>query len=576
MEQQDNLFNTFDKTLYRQGAPLYKGDGNPITDISNIEPSNVGDGYPTGNTEMVKGAFQSGNFLTGVRGWQLTPDSAEFQTAIFNIGGTVITIDNTQDIQTNLDLISTSGGGTLFLQPGTYTLTSDISIPEGVTLQGVSRDGVIIDCNGSYKVQIIGTNAYTAGTISINDGQDEVVGAGTTFTPAMVGQYIYLNGLWYEITAFTDTTHIDIAIPYAGTNLSGYAYAIATVNFNSVIRKLTISGATGAGFKINYANEPWIDDLIITGNGTGMDLDYVVFPKMFVLCDTNGVNLDMNYVSGFKVDYCSFSFSTIGAGVVMSNIISATFFDSAVDENTGDGMNMTNCQGVAIISNSFSDNGGQGIEMVSGCNDCQMIALVVDGNTSDGIKLTATDDRNTVVASSIVNNGGYGINIAAATCDNNQIIAPAFSGNSSGTINDLGTNTFVSPQDVFTPEYKNGTSTYDTATATGTKNIAHGMGATPSFVKLTFLSQGQFGSGTLNNVFTIYNGTTTSTIGFCYANGALRDCTGTSILLYGPTGGSNTEFVTGVVTLDATNISIAFTKTNSPTGTYSILWEAYK
>jgi len=167
---EENVYNTFDKTLYRQGSPLYKGDGNPITDISNIQPSHIGDGFSTGGTEMVNNYLQSANFETGVRGWQLTPTSAEFQTAIFNIGGTVITIDNTEDIQTNLDIISTAGGGTLYLQNGTYTLTADVSIPSGVTLQGVSRDGVIIDCNSAYKVQITGTNIYTTGTVALNAG----------------------------------------------------------------------------------------------------------------------------------------------------------------------------------------------------------------------------------------------------------------------------------------------------------------------------------------------------------------------------------------------------------------------
>ncbi len=54
---------------------------------------------------MAAGSFQSQNFVTGVSGWQLTPYSAEFQTATFNIGGTTITIKDTEDIQTNIDII---------------------------------------------------------------------------------------------------------------------------------------------------------------------------------------------------------------------------------------------------------------------------------------------------------------------------------------------------------------------------------------------------------------------------------------------------------------------------------------
>lgn len=399
--------------------------------------------------------LQSTNFVEGATGWRIdTNGNVEFQNGIFrgsfSIGGTVITIDNTDDIQTRLDEIDAAGGGTLYLQNGIYTLTADISIPTGVTLEGVTRDGVIIDCDNSYAVTIAGTNPYTTGSIAISDGDTTVVGSGTTFTSGMVGRYIYLDGLWYEITVFTDTTHIDIGTTYAGTNLSGYAYAIADPNFNSIIRKLTITNATAGGLEITYASEPWIDDLIIYDCGTGLDLDYVVFPKIFVLSDGNGVGMNMNFVSGFKVDFCSFSFSTTGAGVVLTNVTSSTFFDSAVDQNTGDGINVTNCDNITFLSFTANNNGGQGVEFVSGVTNCEIVSGDVSNNTSDGVKLTATTDRCTIVASSITDNGGYGVNIAASTCDNNQIIAPAFDSNSSGNINDSGTNTFVSPQETLT------------------------------------------------------------------------------------------------------------------------------
>ncbi len=93
----------------------------------------------------------------------------------------------------------------------------------------------------------------------------------------------------------------------------------------------------------------------------------------------------------------------------------------------------------------MSGNGGQGVEFVAGCNDNQLTDGVMDGNASDNIKFTATSDRNTLVAVSIKNSGGYGVNIAASTCDNNQIIAPAFDNNASGNINDQGTDTIILP-----------------------------------------------------------------------------------------------------------------------------------
>ena len=409
---------------------------------SNLVPS------PNG-TVMKGGGMQSPNYVRKIAGWRISAEGdAEFNDGVFrgnvNLGGTNITVDDVSEIQTAIDEVESEGGGTVFLQPGTYVLTADITVPAGVTLQGVSRDGVIIDCNTSYKVKIEGANVYSDGTVSINVGADEVVGSSTTFTSAMVGRYILLGGYWYEITAFTDTTHITIGDAFAGTdNLSGATYVLADIIFNASIKKISVTNATGSGVVVGYAMEPNIIDLYIYSCGTGLDLDYVVFPNIFVTSESNGVNLNMNYVFGFKVDFSAFNNSTTGAGVVMTNCSGATFFDSEVNDNTGDGLNLTSCENIAFVSGDVFRNGGQGIELVSGCNDLQFIAFTAHENTSDGYKLTATSDRSVISACSIHDNGGYGVNIAASTCDGNTIVAPAFEGNTSGEISDSGTNTVV-------------------------------------------------------------------------------------------------------------------------------------
>jgi len=64
--------------------------------------------------------------------------------------------------------------------------------------------------------------------------------------------------------------------------------------------------------------------------------------------------------------------------------------------------------------------------------------------SSDGIKFTATTDACQIIGSQINNNSGYGINIAASTCDNNVIAGCTLGTNTSGNINDLGTATVIS------------------------------------------------------------------------------------------------------------------------------------
>ena len=121
--------------------------------------------------------------------------------------------------------------------------------------------------------------------------------------------------------------------------------------------------------------------------------------------------------------------------------------------------------------------------------------------------------------------------------------------------------------------YTNGTDTKNTADASTTQTIAHGVGITPKKIKLTFMFGGT-GTLPLSSAVFVYNGTTKSTVGFAFINGRYWDMAGTDIILYSVASGSQTEFQTGVISMDATNISIVWTKTNSPTGTYNILWEA--
>jgi len=410
------------------------------------EPLESNIGESGADTFLKRGAFKSPNYAKDKAGWSIDSEgNAEFQggkfRGNFDIGGSVITVDSIDEVQETVDLVDTEGGGTVYLANGTYVLTADISIPSGVNLQGVSRDGVILDCNNAYSVTIKGTNVYSTGTLAISDTQDEVVGTGTTFTSAMVGRYIWLSGTWYEIAAFTDTTHIDISPAYSGDNLSSYAVSIADVNFNSAVSKVTIINSDAGGVECSHASETIIDDLVLYDNVTGLDLDYVLFPKILVASSENGVNLNMNFVTGFKIDFCEFNDSVTSHGIIMTDTDNATLFDSSIAGNTGDGLNLTNCKNIAIISFDISSNGGQGVEMVSGCNDNQIIAGRVVGNTSDGIKVTATSDRNIISSCSIKDSGGYGINIAASTCDNNTIIAPAFENNTSGDVNDSGTGT---------------------------------------------------------------------------------------------------------------------------------------
>lgn len=77
----------------------------------------------------------------------------------------------------------------------------------------------------SVELDYAGT--YDTGTLTTN-GTTALVGSGTTFTAAMVGRYIRINGdvMQYLIATFTDATHITITPAYRGASASALTYEI--------------------------------------------------------------------------------------------------------------------------------------------------------------------------------------------------------------------------------------------------------------------------------------------------------------------------------------------------------------
>ncbi len=117
---------------------------------------------------------------------------------------------------------------------------------------------------------------------------------------------------------------------------------------------------------------------------------------------------------------------------------------------------------------------------------------------------------------------------------------------------------------------KNGTTTYDVSTASGTQTIAHGLGRVPSKVRLTSV----LGNGSPMSVsFGSYDGTTNSNTHLYFSSNitGVSDVDNTNAIVV--FADSTTKHANGVVTVDATNITITWTKTSTPTGTANILWE---
>ena len=124
--------------------------------------------------------------------------------------------------------------------------------------------------------------------------------------------------------------------------------------------------------------------------------------------------------------------------------------------------------------------------------------------------------------------------------------------------------------------YKNWTTTKNAADASTTQTIAHGLGKTPKFVRIRAFCEWASGAGDSIPAISesVYNWTTQSSVSFYTTGASFASWAGTVDTTFTLNTNWNSGTQTWVITVDGTNISIAWTKTNSPTGTYTILWEA--
>ena len=153
----------------------------------------------------------------------------------------------------------------------------------------------------------------------------------------------------------------------------------------------------------------------------------------------NGV--EFNNVSLVNINGLSIPASG-GHGYVINGARLISIFASSSSGNTKDGMNITDADNVNIQAN-LSANGESGAELVSGNRHVNFNNCAFNGNTGDGLKLTATSDECKLSNSDIDDNGALGVNIANSNCDNNQISDNFFDNNTSGDITDLGTGTLI-------------------------------------------------------------------------------------------------------------------------------------
>lgn len=349
-----------------------------------------------------------------------------------------------QDIQPALDRVLRAGGGKVLLNPGLYKPGRNLYIGGGVTLEGAGIYTTVIDFGGgAYSIYMQGDDPYSTGTVSVTQDSTTVTGSGTTWTEEMVGQHILVDGDFYEITAFVSATQLTIGSGFVGDSQSGLTYVISTVNFYPSLKQCTVQNSSVNTIDIRYSYGALVDFVANYTGVKGISCQDSVIPFIkngeIYEC-TNGVYFNNVFSFLFASMFIG---NCTGDGFLSDGGGDATMTDFGISDNGGCGIKWTNTSKVAMLSFTIDSNTSHGTEFVAGCDDVTMTGGAVHTNGGSGLKLTATSDRNSVAQVQFIDNGAYGIHIAASNCDNNIILGNILSGNASGQVGDSGTTTKI-------------------------------------------------------------------------------------------------------------------------------------
>lgn len=362
-----------------------------------------------------------------------------------NIGGLVRQVAPGDDIQAAVDAVSREGGGTIQLIAEEYPLLAPINIKPRVNLVGVRPDVTVLNFLGSAgNVTVFGEQAYTTGTITGIASNVIVTGSGTAWLANVkAGMHLFLGTRWYEIASVLSDTSLILAEGY-GDNVSfASTYRIAFPNLNTTMRDFSIKNSSVTGLEVKDTRKITIDNIFCQDNNIGASFTNVSEANVekFLAVSNTSHGFSLNNFGFFDWESVN-SISSGGAGYLVNNAKSGSFFACTSNANTADGFNLTTVDDIAFSVGAES-NGGEGIEFVSASANCAIADSTFRNNTSDGIKLTASTDHVRIYSTNLRANGGYGINIAASSCDDNILFENRYSGNTSGAISDSGSGTQI-------------------------------------------------------------------------------------------------------------------------------------
>lgn len=337
-------------------------------------------------------------------------------------------------------------GGNVFIKNGDYNEKQDIIVPNNVSLIGETVGGVVISFGAAdASIKMEGTEKYSTGTLSVTKGSNTLVGSGTTWsTNITTSHHIKIGKYIYEVAAVVSDTVLALKTKVFQETASGLSYFAAKFRRNVSLQNLILIAPLNKGVVMDHVDGFFLQN-VVTANtilGSGFDVQTISRGAFnFCTADGGGGNgLTINDTT--QVNFAFFVSTNNGnRGIEINDSDHCGFEFTTLNNNAATGFMATGINRIALRTPDIAGNGNHGIEFSANCNYNQIYSGSLEDNTSDGISLTATSDNNIVNGVVATGNGGYGVDIAAATCDKNIVTSNQLGGNTTGGLNDSGTST---------------------------------------------------------------------------------------------------------------------------------------
>lgn len=349
-------------------------------------------------------------------------------------------------IQAAITYVGGLGGGKIVLSVGDYDITNAITVAsDNIRLEGMNRYAITVLtlANGSNCNMFTVTGDHFAASwlhLEGNKTQNPTGGYGFYLAggyPVLENIYVMRtknSGIWHS---YGDAHFMNVYVEYCG-NVGWYLQD----SQNMTLINCTSWANEGIGIRLLYPQRLTLMNCRIMNNeGHGIQAEYSA---------AQPTNRRLRIIGGWIVGNDS-------AGIYFRGIKDSLILGVRVWNNSQGTTNTSSSIAFDDISGEYNENNiiegchiyGSGTEpepkygiMLGGTSTKNLIVNNnINENDTDGIFLAGDCSDNKINDNIITGNARYGVNISAATCLRTIVKDNYLIGNTTGCINDLGTDT---------------------------------------------------------------------------------------------------------------------------------------